>query len=419
MRLGTERIRTIGEMRAFLDGSEGADFRLMDREEAYDFVSRTLVRFRYHHRLPRADKGLVREFLIRLTGLSRAQVARLIAQHRRTGGIRDHRSKPPARPFVRKYTPRDIVLLAEFDDAYGHLSGPATKEALRRQFEVHGDIRFERLAGISNGHIYNLRRTRTYCTGRLTHHGTRASRVSIGKRRRPRPEGRPGYLRVDTVHLGDRPDAKGIYVVNVVDEVTQYQHLGAVPRATFHYLGPLLESAILAFPFEIRGFHADNGSEFINHRVADLLNRLHIESFTKSRPRRSNDNALVESKNGSIVRKWLGHRYVPEHLAPRVSAFLQHHLSPFLNHHRPCLFPTERVSGSGRVRRRYRQQDVATPYERFKRLPDAETFLRSGLSLEVLDREALSASGLDAAKELRRQLDALLRAVHDADEPAA
>ena len=117
-------------------------------------------------------------------------------------------------------------------------------------------------------------------------------------------------------------------MVNVIDEVTQYQHLGAVPRATFHYLGPLLESAILAFPFEIRGFHADNGSEFINHRVVDLLNRLHIESFTKSRPRRSNDNALVESKNGSIVRKWLGHRYVPEHLAPRVSAFLQHHLSP-------------------------------------------------------------------------------------------
>ena len=77
------------------------------------------------------------------------------------------------------------------------------------------------------------------------------------------------------------------------------------------------------------------------------------------------------------------------------------------------------MSGSGRVRRRYRQQDVATPYERFKRLPDAETFLRSGLSLEALDREALSASGLDAAKELRRQLDALLRAVHDADEPAA
>ena len=48
------------------------------------------------------------------------------------------------------------------------------------------------------------------------------------------------------------------------------------------------------FPFRILGFHSDNGSEFINYKVAELLNKLLIEQ-TKSRPRRSNDNGLVEA----------------------------------------------------------------------------------------------------------------------------
>ena len=59
-------------------------------------------------------------------------------------------------------------------------------------------------------------------------------------------------------------------------------------------------------PFRVRAFHADNGSEYINHRVAEMLNKLHVKEFTKGRPRRANDNALVESKNGNAVRRWLG-----------------------------------------------------------------------------------------------------------------
>ena len=418
MTLRTEQIRTFDQVRAFLEGNDSVEIHLADRDAAYTFIKRTLVRFGYHG-LGRADKGLLRRFLGKVTGLSPAQLTRLIAQHGRTGRIRDRRRKPPARPFPRRYTPHDVALLAEVDNLCGHLSGPATKEFLRRQLEVHGDRRFERLASISNGHIYNLRKTRAYRTGRLSLRGTRPTRVAIATRRKPRPGGRPGFLRVDTVHQGDRGREKGIYIINVVDEVTQFQHLGAVPRVTEHFLLPQLEALITAFPFQVTGFHADNGSEYINHRVARLLSKLHVREFTKSRPRRSHDNALVETKNGSVVRKWLGHAHIPRHLAPLVNAFLRDSLSPFLNFHRPCLFPTEVAGANGRVRKRYPQDQVATPHDRFRSLPDAASFLKPGTTLENLDRRALATPGLDAAKALQQARAALWRAIDQACTPAA
>ena len=209
MTLCTERIRTLDDIRAFLGGNEAADITPHDREAAYAFIERALVRFRYHLGLSRAGKGRVREFLAKVTGYSDSQLSRLIAQQRRTGRIRDHRLRPPARPFATVYTTADAVLLAEVDEAFGQPSGPAIKRILWRQYHVFGDERFERLARISNGHIYNLRGRRAYRSARTTFRATRGAISSIGKRRRPRPEGRPGFVRVDTVHSGDRGRREG------------------------------------------------------------------------------------------------------------------------------------------------------------------------------------------------------------------
>ena len=406
--LSLDQIRTVDQMRAFVEGADRAEITHLDRDGAYALITVAVERVLYP-RLGRADKGTVLRFLEKATGLSRAQIDRLVRQHRRTGHIRDHRNKPPARPFPRRYTPADIALLAEVDEAYGQLSGPATKEILRRMHELHGDERFRRLGSISNGHIYNLRKTRSYRRGRLTFHQTRSTPVRIGQRRKPTPDGSPGHLRVDTVHLGDREGHKGIYVINVVDEVTQFQHLGAVPNITESYLIPLLEALITALPFTVEALHADNGSEYVNHRVVELLNKLRIGTFTKSRPRRTNDNALVESRNGSIVRKWLGHTYVPGPLAPRVDAFLRDTLSPFLNFHRPCLFSVDVVRATGRVKKRYPQAQVATPYDRLRSLPDAERFLRPDVTFEALDPLALATTGFEAAQGVQRARDELMR----------
>ena len=201
---------------------------------------------------------------------------------------------------------------------------------------------------------------------------TKATVVAEGERRAPRPNGLPGFPCIDTVHQGDRDGKKGVYLINnLVDEVTQYEFIGAVAAISERFLAPLLEGLLGLFPFVIKGFHADKGSEYINHKVAALLNKLHIRDFTKSRPRRSTDNALAEGKNANVVRRFLGHDHIPRRFAPLVNAFAQEHLSPYLNYHRPRLFATEGEGANGRVQRVYRARDVQTPYAKLRSLPTA------------------------------------------------
>ncbi|MFN2220456.1 MAG: hypothetical protein ACK2UA_17740 [Anaerolineae bacterium] len=256
-----------------------------------------------------------------------------------------------------------------------------------------------RLAGISNGHLYNLRGSKSYqrCRGRVEQ--TRAVQVRIGERRRPRPEGRPGFLRVDSVHQGDLDGIKGLYHINLVDEVTQFQFIGSVQRISEHFLLPVLQALLDAFPFVILGFHSDNGSEYINHQVAALLEKLRVE-LTKSRSRRSNDNALVESKNGSVVRKHFGYAHIAGCFAEQVNAFAQEVLSPYLNFHRPCFFPTEQIDAKGRLRKSYRYEHMMTPYEKLKSIPAAAQYLKAGVTFQMLDAIAYAISDNEAARRL-------------------
>ena len=167
--------------------------------------------------------------------------------------------------------------------------------------QLFGDRRFERLAAISNGHLYNLRHSTSYQRRRGTMPApTRPVHIAIGERRRPQPFGQPGYLRVDSVHQGDLDGIKGLYHLNLVDEVTQFQFVGSVERIDTPCLAPVLEALLRAFPFNVRGFHTDNGSEFINHKIVARLQALHIDEFTKSRriclP---GDSARMRAENGS------------------------------------------------------------------------------------------------------------------------
>ena len=142
--------------------------------------------------------------------------------------------------------------------------------------------------------------------------------MAIGERRKPHPEGKPGYLRIDTVHQGDQDKQKGVYHINAVDEVTQMEVVCSVERISENCLIPVLDNQLEEFPFVIYEIHADNGSEYINKEVAKLLQKLLIE-LTKSRARHCNDNALVESKNGSIVRKCLGYMHIKQKWAPEIN----------------------------------------------------------------------------------------------------
>ncbi|MBT8039273.1 MAG: DDE-type integrase/transposase/recombinase, partial [Gammaproteobacteria bacterium] len=235
---------------------------------------------------------------------------------------------------------------------------------------------------------------------------TRPTQVAIGQRRKPQPNGQPGFIRVDTVHQGDLDRIKGVYHINAVDEVTQFQCVFSVERISERFLLPVFTTILGTFPFVVQGFHTDNGSEYINRRVAELLNKLNIE-FTKSRPRQSNDNALAESKNASVIRKHFGFDHIPGHWASQLNDFHREHFNPYINYHRPCLFPVPCIDNKGKVKKHYPYSEMDTPYGKFKSLPNAPRFLKPGVTFDQLDEIALAISDNNAAKQMnaaKRQL---------------
>ncbi len=396
---------SLEQIRAFLAGAGPVEFAGEDRKERYGWVEQTLRQHDYG-RLGRAAKGLLRSYVAKMTGLSRAQTARLIGRYQAQG-------KVPApvyqrRKFAARYTEADIGLLAYVDQMHGTLSGPATQRIVQREYHEFGQAVFERLASISVAQIYRFRASAVYRKHNTAYRSTRPTPVSIGERRKPAPEGRPGYLRLDTVHQGDREGVKGLYHINAVDEVTQWEIVGAVPFISEQWLIPLLESMLEQFPFRIRGFHSDNGSEFINHTVEELLNKLLIEQ-TKSRPRHSNDNGLVESKNGAVIRKHLGFGHIAHPHAEAVNQFHRRHLNPYLNFHRPCGVPQLITQANGKIRRVY--PSYRTPLEILSRIAEAERFLRPGITLEALHQRAQQQSDTDAAREMRLAKKELFRSI--------
>jgi transposase InsO family protein len=279
------------------------------------------------------------------------------------------------------------------------LSGPATRRILEREHQLYGKREYVRLAAISVAHLYNLRQSQRYRERRLNYIKTRPTAIAIGERRKPQPQGQAGYLRLDTVHQGDQPEAKGVYHINAVDEVTQWQIVAAVPRISEAYLKPALMAMLRQFPFRIRGFHTDNGSEFINRTVAELLNKLLIEQ-TKSRPRQSGDNGLVETKNGAVIRKHIGYGYIDAGHADRINDFYREYLNPYLNYHRPCAQAEVQIDEKGRKRVRYTRYQ--TPLETLLALHQPAQSLRQGLSINALKRIAGALSDTDAARRMQQ-----------------
>ena len=397
------RITRLEQVQEVLGSSQELAFKGVGRQERYSWIESVLKRFDYF-RLGRKGKGLLKAYLQRLSGLSRAQLTRLVARKLTEGTIRPLHERRNC--FATKYSNADKALLVQTDNAHGRLSGPATQRILQRQYELYKDKRFERLRGISSAHIYNLRKSRAYQQRAQTFAKTRSVSVSIGIRRKPEPQGKPGYIRVDTVHQGDLNGKKGVYHINMVDAVTQWEIVACVETISEAHLQPVLAEALGTFPFVILNFHSDNGSEFINGVIAKLLNKLLIEQ-TKSRSGRSNDNALVEGKNGSVIRKHMGYLHIEQKHAPRINRFYREHFNAYLNFHRPCGFATVSVDDKGKRRKKY--ETYQTPHERLKSLKKAEKYLRDGVSLEMLDRMTARETDNEAAAAMQEARDRLFK----------
>jgi transposase InsO family protein len=401
------------QIQEFLRSSDPIEFTSGGREERYRWVERLLVAQKYRE-LGKRDRGLVRAYLRKVTGLSESQTTRLIRAFLDCGVVQAQRYQRHS--FAVRYTAEDVALLAEVDRAHGRLSGPATRRILQRAYEQFGEKQYERLAKISVAHLYNLRASARYRNQAAVFEPTQSTAAAIGQRRKPDPQGRPGYVRVDTVHQGDSAGTKGVYHINAVDAVTQWQVVGCAEKISETYLLPVLTAVLAQFPFPIRGFHADNGSEYINHRVAEMLRKLHAE-FTKSRACRSQDNALVEGKNGAVIRKLIGYGHIASAHAAAVQKFYVEHLNVYLNYHRPCGFATVSLDERGKRQRKYKLEDYRTPFEKLQSLPEAQRFLKPGLSLPELEKQALAISDTECARRMSAAKAKLLRQCHTPSLP--
>jgi transposase InsO family protein len=413
--MNEKKIRSLEDVRTFLAGTMEVEFSIEDKIARYRWIEQTLRRFRYAT-LGRGDRGLILRYIERVSGYSRQTVTRLVAQYRQHGKLA--RRQRTVAGFSRYYTDAEARLLAELDTLHGTPCGAAAKKLCERMYRVFGDARYEALSHISVSHLYNLRKANGYQRQRRQFDKTRPTRSQIAERRKPNHQGQPGYLRLDTVHQGDLDGVKGVYHINAVDEVTQFQCVFSVERISERFLIPLLETLLANFPFVIQGFHADNGSEYINHRVAALLNKLHVE-FTKSRARHSNDNALAESKNASVIRKHFGFDHIPGHWAAQLNDFHREHFNPYLNFHRPCLFPVPCIDTKGKVKKHYPYDEMNTPYGKLKSLPNAARFLKPGITFDQLDEIALAISDNDAAKQMNQAKQQLFKTIFEQGKKTA
>ncbi len=394
--MNDEQIQTIEQAKQFIVGSEALAFRGVSVEERYQWIEAVLMRFTYY-RLKRAEKGVIRRYIEKVSGYSRAQVSRLIRRYNQRGRLEQSHGK--RHQFPLKYTRTDIALLARTDELHDYLSGPATKRILEREWAVYGHVDYRTISGISVAHLYNLRRSHLYRNITKRYTKTKPAVVNIAERTRPDPGGMPGHIRIDTVHQGDCNGEKGVYHINAVDEVTQWELVASVNRISEHHLMPVLETMLAGFPFVICGFHSDNGSEFINKTVAKLLTTLLIR-FTKSRPRHTNDNGLVESKNGSVVRKHLGYAHIPQVCAAAMNQYHRDFLNIYINFHRPCFFAVSVTDHKGKVKKTYPYQKVMTPYEKLTSLPEAENSLQPGVTIKTLDDIANQMSDNEFAERM-------------------
>jgi transposase InsO family protein len=390
------QLGSLEEVQKFLDGAGELTFQPLVRDERSQWIRKTLIRFKYA-KLKRKNKHVVRKYIERIAGLSPSQVTRHIQSYKKGRNVCISYER---NSFHTKYTQIDVELLAATDNLHQRLNAAATITIMRTEYEC-GDERYERLKNISVAHLYRLRGTRRYRNHSTTYEKTNPVSIPIGERRKPQPKGKPGFIRVDSVHQGDCKGKKGVYHINCVDEVTQWQVPIAVENLQEACVEPALEEAFLLFPFGILNFHSDNGSEYINYIVQAFLKRWSTKQ-TKSRPRRSNDNGLVETKNGAIIRKHMTHYHIPQPFAARINQFYREHLIPYLNFHRPCAFPKTEISSNGKKKITYPKENYMTPYAKLKSLPNWTQYLRRGITTKMLERQAQAKTPNQAAKDMQK-----------------
>jgi len=397
------RLIQVTQLQEFLKASQKVVVSLeaSSLEEKYAFITKTIKQFSYE-KLSKKEKRIVLTYLKKVTGYKKERLYQLVSRAE-NGTLKKAfyvRSNP-----TKIYVTKDIKLLEKTDELHLRLSEDATKEILRREFEVFGKQEYQTIARVSHSHISNLRHSPLYKSSWINH--TKARQIPIGETRPPENFGKPGSIRVDSV------SQKDVYHINSVDEIDQWQIVFCVAQLSESCMKPALLEIFDQYPFTIFNFHSDRGKETINYVVADLLQRLVIKQ-TKSRSYHSGDNALVETKNGSIIRKNMGWEHINQGMVDEINSYYKNFFNPYLNYHRPCAYPTIQTDEKGKKRKIYNLYQ--TPYDHLKSLPNSETFLKKGVTFEQLDKIAYSHSDNEFATIMREEEQNLFQKIRNIDK---
>jgi len=396
------RLTHVTQLVAFLKASQQVVVSLRDAPlaEKYCFITKTIKQFSYQN-LSKKDKHTVILYLHKVTGYKKQRLYQLVKRaEKRTLQKASYARAHPTKIYVTK----DIKKLEATDELHLRLSEDATKEILRREYEVFHHQEYQTISRISHSHITNLRHSDVYKSSWINH--TKSRQVPIGETRKPENYGKPGSIRVDSV------SQKDIYHINCVDEITQWEIVFCVPQLSESCMEPALMEIFDQYPFALFNFHSDRGKETINYVVADLLQRLVIRQ-TKSRSYHSGDNALVETKNGSIIRKNMGWEHINQKMCDPINVYYKKYFNPYLNYHRPCAYPTIETDSKGKKKKVYNRYEM--PYEFLKSLPKAKEYLKQGITFEQLDKIAYSLSDNEFATIMREEERKLFQEIRDTD----
>jgi len=180
----------------------------------------------------------------------------------------------------------------------------------------------------------------------------------------------PGFTEIDLVaHSGDRADGEFAYTLNLTDIHTTWVESGALLGKSQVRVQETLERLRAALPFALQGIDSDNGSEFINAHLHRYCRRQQIQ-FTRGRPYKKDDNAHIEQKNWTHVRKLMGYvRYDSEAAVAAMNAVYAD-LRLLQNLFLPSVKLVTKARVGARVRRRYDPPQI--PLDRVRACPEAD-----------------------------------------------
>ena len=180
----------------------------------------------------------------------------------------------------------------------------------------------------------------------------------------------PGYTEVDLVsHSGSRADGEFVHSLTLTDIHTTWTESRAVLGKGALGIEAALEDMRQGLPFTLRGLDSDNGSEFINDHLWRYTQARHVQ-FTRGRPYKKDDNAHIEQKNWTHVRKLLAwERYDTPQAVVAINALYRHDLRLMMNLFQPSVKLLKKIRVGSRLTRVY--EAAQTPLDRVVACPDA------------------------------------------------